>query len=204
MSGTPKKSENTLFKKFMKATGIGRFLNRKVEKSSQEWGDTLVASDPVKGILERDFHTNDDVKTALLDLREIGTQDAADGVIKLMNNPSPLGYGYPLANGELVLFAAGCLRKMDNPAYHLGSLLSIEKGWYERRNGARFALEKPRLEDNTHEDEIIAAIEKIGGDEAMMALSNYVWIRYKDKADAAILRLESLDGDKSLDDHRPG
>lgn len=204
MSNNSKSFGFSLFKKFVGATGLGGYIKRKIDESSQEFGEALEASDPVKKILDQrpKFQTNDDLKIALLKLYKIGTQDAAEGIIKIMNNPSPLGYGYPLANGELVLFAASCLKDMDRPAYYLGNLLSVEKSWYERRNGARYALEKSRLKDNTHEDDIIANIVEVGGEEAKYALEYLVRPHYTKKAEVALERLNLAENVVLLDEHR--
>jgi hypothetical protein len=169
----------SLLRKFREAVGFNGCLKQKIP-------------DPVKKILKRDFRTNTNVRGAFLSLNKIGTQDAADGIIKLMDSRIVLGYSYPIANGGLVLLAVSCLKDMDNPARNLGKLLCVEKDWYERRNSSLDASDKSKLADNTHEDVIIPAIEEIGGEEAIKALKSLVLPHYPEKAQAAIIRLNSI------------
>jgi len=149
-------------------------------------------TDPIEEILGRTYTTRDQVYDAITELRGIESDEVASGIIALCNNIGDNVKNFdPILEEELVLYAISSLEVMKNAVINLSILEGIEnqrhieKRYFERDGEAEISGLR------THEDEIIAAILRKGGDEAVEVLRGPIIKRHPEKVVAALKQIDA-------------
>ena len=148
--------------------------------------------DPVKEIMGRDFQKRSQILKAIIELKGIGSFSAGNGIIRLFQDTGVnVSCDPPVYNDRLVKNAIYSLEEMEDGAWWLSKFAEIEKYKHRERWVPDVSGETTEPEFDTHEDEIIAAILRIGGDEAVEALIGTVGTCYPEKAAAALKQIDA-------------